>query len=280
MEFLPSSKISPADGLSRLIPKHTEPLEDTVIASQRTEVEAKNTLCSTVRNLPVTLSVIKEKAFDDDFIKEIKNKIKDKDRQISDSNSICNEVVMYSDHVVIPAVLQKRIQKEFHIGPPGMSKMKSLIRSYIYWSNMDRDIENIVKACKGYALAAKAPSIKLSPWPETDRSWSRIHIDFAGPLNGFYFLIVVDSFSEWSEIVRCKKATTEVVTSFLHELFARFGVVDCIVSDNGSHSCPVKSQSSFKHSQWKISRSLRINQEIIDRRNVSSIPLGERYSCR
>ena len=29
-------------------------------------------------------------------------------------------------------------------------------------------------------------------------------------------------------------ATTEVITSFLRELFTRFGVVDCIVSDNGS----------------------------------------------
>ena len=61
--------------------------------------------------------------FDDDFIKEIKNKIKDKNRQISDAYSISNEVVMYSDRVVIPAALQKRIQKEFHVGHPGMLRM-------------------------------------------------------------------------------------------------------------------------------------------------------------
>ena len=41
MEFLPSSKISHADGLLRLIPKHTEPFKDTVIASLRTEAEVK-----------------------------------------------------------------------------------------------------------------------------------------------------------------------------------------------------------------------------------------------
>ena len=41
MEFLPSSKISHADGLSRLVAKHTKPLEDTVIASLRAEVEVK-----------------------------------------------------------------------------------------------------------------------------------------------------------------------------------------------------------------------------------------------
>ena len=31
-----------------------------------------------------------------------------------------------------------------------------------------------------------------------------------------------------------QKAIMEVVTDFLHELFARFEVVDCIISDNGS----------------------------------------------
>ena len=37
MEFLPSKKLCHADGLSRLIPKQRETLEDTVIASLRTE---------------------------------------------------------------------------------------------------------------------------------------------------------------------------------------------------------------------------------------------------
>ena len=41
MDFITSSKISHADRLSRLIPKHTEPLEDTVIVSMRTKVEIK-----------------------------------------------------------------------------------------------------------------------------------------------------------------------------------------------------------------------------------------------
>ena len=77
------------------------------------------------RELPVRLGEIKEKAFDDDFIKKFK------ERQISDAYSICYEVVMYSDRVVIHAVLQKRIIKEFHVGHPGMLMMKSLTKSYV-----------------------------------------------------------------------------------------------------------------------------------------------------
>ena len=99
---------------------------------------------------------------------------------------------------------------------------------------MDKDIGNAVKLCKGCVLAAKAPPIKFNPWAKTDLPWSGIHSDFAGPLEGFYYFIVVDSFSKWPEVHRCKNPTTEIIIRFLHELFAWFGVVDTIVSDNGS----------------------------------------------
>ena len=61
--------------------------------------------------------------------------------------------------------------------------MKSFMRNYVYWCCMDRDSKSLVKPCKGWALAAKAPPIKFNPWPETDLPWSRLHIDFAGSLN-------------------------------------------------------------------------------------------------
>ena len=37
MEYLPSNKFGHADGLSRLIPKYREPLEDTVMTSLQSE---------------------------------------------------------------------------------------------------------------------------------------------------------------------------------------------------------------------------------------------------
>ena len=94
---------------------------------------------------------------------------------------------MYSERVLVLLLVQKRILKEFHIGHPGISRMKSLMRSYVYWSSMDRDIESLVMSCKGCALASKASPMKFKPWPETDRPWSRPHIHFAGLLNGSLF---------------------------------------------------------------------------------------------
>ena len=75
---------------------------------------------------------------------------------MNDKFRTLTQSVMYCYRVVIPAALQKIILKEFHVGHQGMSMMKSIMRSYVYWTNMDRDIENIVKACKGCALTANA----------------------------------------------------------------------------------------------------------------------------
>ena len=43
---------------------------------------------------------------------------------------------------------------------------------------------------------------------------------------------MVDSYCKWPEILRCGKPTTATTINFLHDVFARFGVVDCLVSDN------------------------------------------------
>ena len=83
-------------------------------------------------------------------------------------------------------------------------------------------------------MVTLAPPIRFNPWPKTDLLCSRIHTDFAGPLEGYYHLIVVDSFSKWPEVHRCKNPTTEISIKFLFELFARFGVVDTLVCNNGS----------------------------------------------
>ena len=69
---------------------------------------------------------------------------------------------------------------------------------------------------------------------------SRIHVDFAGPLEDFYYLIVEDSYSKWPEVLRYRRPTMGTTFGFLDELFARFGVVDCVVSDNGSQFTSVE----------------------------------------
>ena len=217
MEFLPSQKLGHADGLSRLIPKMQEPLEDTVIASLHTESIMSTVLGNTVKELPVTLEEIRKEAAKDEFVTQIKERIVNKDKQVTNVYTLCNEVLLYRDRVVIPATLQKRILKDFHIGYPGITRTKSLMMSYIFWKNLDKDIENMIGSYTGCALAAKSPPIKFSPWPKTYLPWTHIHMDFAGPLDRCYSLIIVGKYSKWPEVFKCKNPNSEVAICSLHK---------------------------------------------------------------
>ena len=177
IEYQPLKNFGHADGLSRLIPKYKEPLEETVIASLQSEDELKTTLCNTVKERPVTLEQIKQEAPHKEYINKMNANTFEKDQRSMDVFSIFDEVLLYRERIVIPSTLQKRILNDFHAGHPGSTRMKSLMRSYVNWPNMDKDIENAIKSCKGCALAAKAPPIKFNPWLKTDLLWSRIPTD-------------------------------------------------------------------------------------------------------
>ena len=128
--------------------------------------------------------------------------------------------------------LQKKILREFHTGHPSMTRMKSLMRSYTYWPRMDQNIEKMVKECRDCQLATKAPQIKFQPRPKTDVPWTRLHIDYAGPLNGHDYLIIVDSFSKWPEIFKRRHSTSKNTANVLNDIFSLFGTPKTLVSDN------------------------------------------------
>jgi hypothetical protein len=47
------------------------------------------------------------------------------------------------------------------------------------------------------------------------------------------FLLVIDSFSKWPEVYIMNNITSSSTITKLREGFARFGIPECIVSDNG-----------------------------------------------
>ena len=87
---------------------------------------------------------------------------------------------------------------DFHEGHPSMSQMKSLMRFYVWWPNLDAQIEELVKSCNEcqqmQLTSVKAP-LQLWTWPLTP--WSRLHLDYAGPFENRMFLIVSDSHTKW-----------------------------------------------------------------------------------
>ena len=103
-------------------------------------------------------------------------------------------------HVIIPPLLRKQLLQGLHEEPPGIVAMKAIARSYVWWPNLDAEIELMVKNCEVSQSVWKAPPrapLYLWRWPT--RVWQRVHIDFAEK-DGNSFLGLVDGHSNWTEI--------------------------------------------------------------------------------
>ena len=133
--------------------------------------------------------------------------------------------------VLIPDKPQDRVLKELRDGHLGVIKMKALARS----PNINAQLEELAKACSGclqnQAMPTKAP---LYLWEWATAPWKRMHIDYAGPFQNSMFLVVVDEHSKWPEVIPVSSSTSSSTIEVLCDLFARFGIPEQIVSDNGA----------------------------------------------
>nr|XP_022905220.1 uncharacterized protein K02A2.6-like [Onthophagus taurus] len=139
--------------------------------------------------------------------------------------------------VVIPKTLQKRILEELHTAHTGIVKMKALARSYVWWKKIDEDIETLTKECRQCCLTKNNPKAitKYHTWEYPKSPWQRVHIDYAGPFQEHYFLIIVDAYTKYLEVFPTKSMTTEITIKKLRETFSRFGLPITLVSDNATN---------------------------------------------
>ena len=145
------------------------------------------------------------------------------------------DCITWGDRVVIPNVLRNEVLRMLHSTHIGRVCMKSLARSFVWWPNLDQDIDSITRICETCQKYGKnLPRVVNHPWVKTTRPWERIHIDFAGPFLGQMWLIVVDDYSKWPEVVRMRNCTTASATiRELRHIFSRNGMPVMLVSDQG-----------------------------------------------
>ena len=143
--------------------------------------------------------------------------------------------LLWASRVVIPPPGRQLILEELHESHPGISKMKSLARSYVWWPGMDSEIEQLVKTCPVCQESRPTPApAPLHPWEWPSQPWSRIHLDFAGPYLGHSFLVLVDAHSKWIDVHMMNSITSSKTIEKLRIVFANHGLPRKVVTDNGS----------------------------------------------
>lgn len=149
--------------------------------------------------------------------------------------SLHNDVVLYRNRVVVPSEMRERILKHLHLGHNGIVAMKAEARKWIWWPKMDQDIEEVSRSCDLCYKNFKPSASPVLSWPSAGSPWARVHIDYAGPIDNKYFLVIVDSFTKFLDVQMSSSMTSNTTIELLRKSFCNFGLPEVIVSDNAPY---------------------------------------------
>ena len=242
VHFQPSTNYGNADALSRL------PLDQ----DQDWVDDAEEIVCTVetqqLDELPVTDKEIRKATAQDPVLSQVFNytlhgwpvyssAVDSKVRPFFHKRmqlTIHNGCLLWGLRVVIPQKYRHKVIQLLHSGHPGMTRMKSLARLHVWWPDIDSAIETHAKSCTGCAIAGRDPvRVPLYQWELPLRPWQRVHIDYAGPFKGKMWLLLIDSFSKWPEVLEMTDTSATATISKLKQIFAAQGLPEQIVSDNG-----------------------------------------------
>ncbi|XP_011883681.1 PREDICTED: uncharacterized protein K02A2.6-like [Vollenhovia emeryi] len=147
--------------------------------------------------------------------------------------TLLNGVIFRNHRVIIPFQLRKQILRELHEGHFGIVRMKHLAREYVWWNQIDKDIEEISKNCANCNRFKNDPPKISHLWEQAEVPFERIHADFAGPFLGHNFLILVDAYTKWPLIHIVKDIKSDTTINICRQVFATYGLPRFFVTDNG-----------------------------------------------
>ncbi len=143
-------------------------------------------------------------------------------------------IIFKGDRVIIPKTMRNTMLKEIHTAHGGQQACLQRARESIYWPAMTSEIKEYVskcEICRKYENANQRETLMTHEVPEWP--WQKIGVDEM-ELNGKHYLITVDYFSNFWEIDRLRRRTTNEIISKLKAHFARYGIPCTLVSDNAA----------------------------------------------
>ncbi|XP_055911526.1 uncharacterized protein K02A2.6-like [Eupeodes corollae] len=211
------------------------------------------------------LQKIKEASNNDDIFSKVKKYIKigwpnDKKSvikecmpyyKIKDELHVIDDILLKSNRIVISSSMRKEVLKLIHEGHLGIQRCQGLAKDIVFWPNINNDIQNIVTDCETCMRhRSSQPKEPLQPHEIQPIPWYKVGTDLF-EFNKQIYLLVVDYWSKYIEIENLNSGySSQFVISKLKAIFARHGIPQIMISDNG----PPYNSEHFKNfcHDWQI----------------------------
>ena len=144
------------------------------------------------------------------------------------------QLLLRGTRIVMPASLTSQAIALAHEGHQGVVKTKQLIRSKIWFPDIDQLVEKAVKSC--HACQTNVAQHHMPPVTPTElppSPWINVAADFYDAPNGMHLVVIVDEFSRYPVVEAVKSLKAETIIPVFDRTFALFGVPDKMKTDNG-----------------------------------------------
>ena len=163
-----------------------------------------------------------------------------------------NKLLLFNHRIVIPQSERKETLRKIHQGHQGIERCRMRVRESVSWPGVSNQIEQLIKQCPECIKASRMQREPLKVTQLPDYPWHTAGSDLF-ELNGEQYLIVVDYYSRYPEVVKLKSTTSSAVILALKAVFSRHGLPEILRTDNGpqysSHEfTEFASRYSFRYS--------------------------------
>ncbi|UYV75083.1 K02A2.6-like, partial [Cordylochernes scorpioides] len=164
--------------------------------------------------------------------------------QQEDELGVQNGLLMRSCRLVIPASMKLEILDKLHAGHFGITKTRLRARETVWWPGISEEIAETVRKCSVCIQEAVSKHEPLIPTNFPTRLWQKIGMDLFKFENKWY-LVVIDYYSRFPEMIQLDRLTANVVVRSCKSIFARHGIPETVVSDNGTQFGAAREFANF-----------------------------------
>lgn len=142
-------------------------------------------------------------------------------------------VIFCNNLVFIPQALRSEMVSRVHEGHLGIDRCKRRARDVMFWAGMARDVELAVRRCRVCAQHSARPMREpMEPHVIPNLPWTKLGSDIFEYCKRYY-LIIVDYLTNYVEVSPLKDITSKQIILAMKDQFARHGIPEELVTDNG-----------------------------------------------
>ncbi|KAL5516535.1 hypothetical protein EMCRGX_G001895 [Ephydatia muelleri] len=112
-----------------------------------------------------------------------------------------HDLLLYGSRIVIPQGLRQKTMLKINQGHQGILKCRLCVESAVWWLGVSNEVENFVKQCHTCSQRSTPPVEPMIASKLPDYPWLEVGADLF-ELEGIKYLLVVDYFSRYIEIVK------------------------------------------------------------------------------